>query len=64
MNRPRFMRIDPERCIVCDLCVAIAPAIRQDPDRIRPTARTLDAMAECPTGAIVWREERTGEPTP
>lgn len=64
MIRPAFMRIEEARCLVCDLCHTIAPEIRLDPQRIPATSRSLDAMAECPTGAIVWTEEPDRDPKP
>ena len=51
------MRIEFARCIHCELCYDIAPIIRAAPERFGVSAATLDAMAACPTGAIVWCEE-------
>lgn len=51
------MRLDVARCIHCDLCAVIAPVILVDPTRIPVTAATLEAMAACPTGAIVWCDQ-------
>jgi ferredoxin len=55
--RPETMRVDAARCIHCHLCHDIAPTIREAPHRIPVSAATLDAMAACPTGAIVWCDE-------
>jgi ferredoxin len=63
MRRPDTMYIEWTRCIHCELCYEIAPAIRADPERIAISAPALDAMAACPTGALVWREERDGRPS-
>jgi len=57
MPRPDAMRLEQARCIHCDLCVVIAPVIIVDPARIPVTDATLEAMAACPTGAIVWCDE-------
>jgi ferredoxin len=61
-RRPDAMRIEFARCIHCELCFDIAPVIRDAPERIGVSAATLDAMAACPTGAIVWCEEPRIEP--
>ena len=57
MFRPTAMRIDRARCIHCELCYAIAPIIHDTPECIPITSATLEAMATCPVGAIVWRED-------
>lgn len=56
LQRPRRLRIDPRRCRHAGLCRALAAEI-DDPDDISVTAATLDAMANCPSGALGWREE-------
>jgi ferredoxin len=63
MLRPNTIRIDKVRCIHCELCYLIAPIIHGNPDYIPVTSDTLEAMAACPTGAIIWREgeEVSGE---
>lgn len=58
MLRPESLRIEEVRCIRCELCFEIAPVIRQDSEYIPVTTATLEAMAACPTGAIVWREKK------
>ena len=55
-GRPTEMRIEVARCTECGACLDLAPVIANDPQRIPISPVTLDAMAECPTGAIVWRE--------
>ncbi len=50
------MWIDAEACIECGLCEELAPGIRGEAARVAVTARTLDAMSACPTGAIRWLE--------
>ena len=62
MFRPTAMRIDRARCIHCELCYAVAPIIRNTPERIPITSETLEAMAACPVGAIVWREDLASLP--
>jgi len=54
--RPETMMLEEVRCIHCELCYDIAPVIRGNEARIPVTSDTLEAMAACPTGAIVWRE--------
>lgn len=56
MFRPTAMRIDRTRCVHCELCYAVAPIVRNTPERIPITSETLEAMATCPVGAIVWCE--------
>lgn len=62
MFRPNAMRVDRARCIDCELCWLIAPVIRENPDRIPVTGDTLEAMAVCPGGAIVWCEGEASDP--
>lgn len=57
MFRPVAMNLEEARRIHCDLCYDIAPIIRGREARIPVTHGTLEAMAVCPTGAIVWCEE-------
>lgn len=61
MLRPRFMHIDRVHCTYCELCYATAPVIRRDTEKIPMTYETLEAMAACPTGAIVWCEDATNQ---
>lgn len=56
MLRPRAMRLDEAACSECDVCEELAPGIRNDPARIPVTWQTLEAMSQCPTGAIRWLE--------
>lgn len=51
------MYVDQEACIECGICDEIAPGIRGSPDRVPVDAITLEAMANCPTGAIKWAKE-------
>ena len=51
------MRIDRARCVHCELCYTVAPIIQNTPERIPITSETLEAMATCPVGALVWRED-------
>lgn len=60
MFRPNAMCIDKARCVHCELCYLIAPVIRDDPNHIPITSDTLEAMAACPGGAIVWCEGDEG----
>lgn len=63
MFRPNAMRIDKACCVYCELCYLIAPIIRDNPNCIPVTSDTLEAMAACPGGAIVWyEEEASGSP--
>lgn len=54
--RPGSMRIDDELCTECGMCTMVAPEIDSDPQGIPVNANTLEAMAQCPVGAIVWAE--------
>lgn len=56
------MRVDRARCIDCGLCYSIAPIICENPNRIPVTGDTLEAMAACPGGAIVWCEDPSAPP--
>jgi len=58
------MRIEGARCLRCGLCELIAPIIREGLARIPIGSDTLEAMAACPTGAIVWCEEEGSEEAP
>jgi ferredoxin len=51
------MRIEATACIHCDLCGVLLPECLTDPERIPVSPAALEAMATCPTGAIVWFEE-------
>ena len=55
------MRIEEARCTECGACVDLAPVIETDRQRIPISPATLDAMAECPSGALVWREKDVAE---
>lgn len=57
--RPREMRLEPARCTGCGLCEELSPDILHV-GLIAVNTDTLDAMAICPTGAIVWHEEAAG----
>jgi Fe-S-cluster-containing hydrogenase component 2 len=63
MLRPEYMRLDSARCIHCELCYLVAPVIAADPERIPVSVVTLAAMAACPCGAIVWKEEGEADET-
>lgn len=56
LERPVAMRIDLETCIDCGACDDLMPGGRERPDRIAVSPATLEAMAACPIGAIVWLE--------
>lgn len=57
MLRPNAMYLNEKRCSQCELCYFIAPIIRDNPRRIPITSTTLEAMADCPSGAIQWLED-------
>lgn len=62
LRRPTAMRVDAATCIRCDLCGALLPAFLANPERVPMSSAALEAMAICPTGAIVWlEEERSSE---
>lgn len=50
------MYIDLALCIDCGSCADLAPGMRERPDRVAVRAETLEAMAACPVGAILWLE--------
>lgn len=52
------MRVDLARCVRCELCDALLPGVLSGPDRIPVSPSALEAMTVCPTGAIVWCEDR------
>ncbi len=56
------MRVDLARCVRCELCDALLPGVLAGPERIPVSAAALEAMAACPTGAIVWCEDRASGP--
>ncbi len=60
MIRPTEMTRDAEACLDCGMCEEIAVGTRWDAVGVPVTAFTLDAMAACPVGAIVWREGDSG----
>jgi len=64
LNRPTAMRIDPVRCVDCGACDDLAPGMRAGRERIAIDTRTLEAMAACPVGAILWLEGETHEQDP
>ncbi len=55
-RRPLGMFIDRQRCIECGLCDVFAPGTFERTDLIPINEATLEAMAACPTGAILWHE--------
>lgn len=59
LSRPTAIRIDEALCNQCELCLIVAPVIAADRARIPVTPDTLEAMALCPTGALLWREAPT-----
>lgn len=56
MIRPVEMIRDTRTCLDCGMCEEIAAGTSWDADGVPVTALTLDAMAACPVGAIVWLE--------
>lgn len=60
-RRPLGMRIDDGVCIHCGACDDIAPGMRERAARITVTSASLEAMAACPVGAILWLEGETHE---
>ncbi len=56
------MMLDREVCIECGACEWLVPGMLRGPERIVITQGTLEAMAQCPVGAIRWLEglERRG----
>lgn len=57
MSRPTEMDRNAEVCLDCGLCEDIARDVSWHTGGVPITPTTLDAMAACPVGAIVWREE-------
>lgn len=57
LQRPTEMRVDPAACVRCELCDALLPGVLAGPERIPVSPAALEAMAACPTGAIVWCED-------
>jgi ferredoxin len=57
IRRPVAIRIDPRRCVHCGLCVDLVGEPLDAPDRIPVSSAALDAMAACPSGAIVWCDD-------
>lgn len=55
------MCIDGDACIDCGACDDLAPGLREHAERIAVTPGTLEAMAACPVGAILWLEGETHE---
>lgn len=62
LHRPPAMRVDAAACLRCDLCDTVLPGALAHPERIATSPAALEAMAACPTGAIVWLEE-AADPT-
>jgi ferredoxin len=58
LRRPTAMRIDAVHCVRCGHCDALLPGVLTSPERIPVSPTALEAMAACPTGAIVWCEQR------
>lgn len=56
------MRVDPVACVRCELCDALLPGVLVGPKRIPVSPPALEAMAACPTGAIVWCEGEARSP--
>jgi ferredoxin len=54
------MRVDAAACVRCELCDALLPGVLVGPERIPVAPAALEAMAACPTGAIVWCEDEAG----
>jgi ferredoxin len=61
LRRPPAMRVDTAACVRCGLCDAILPGVLAHPERIATSPAALEAMAACPTGAIVWLESDVRE---
>lgn len=59
--RPDEMYVDMDACIECGICDEIAPGIRDDVEHVPATSLAIEAMANCPTGAIRWAEGGTDE---
>lgn len=59
--RPSEMYVDPAACIECGICDEIAPGIRDSLEHVPVSSLTIEAMANCPTGAIKWAEGGTDE---
>lgn len=56
--RPSLMFVSKPRCIGCELCSEIAPVFAAHLSTVEVSDETLDAMGECPTGAIRWCESK------
>ena len=54
--RPTAIAVDAERCIDCGACEDLVPGLLDRSGRIEITPATLEAMADCPVGAIHWLE--------
>ena len=61
VHRPARMRIEEARCSECGACLELAPVIASNRQDIPISPATLDAMSECPTGALVWAETEETE---
>jgi ferredoxin len=57
LHRPTAMRVDRAHCVSCELCDALLPGVLEGPERIPVSPAAIEAMAVCPSGAIVWCEE-------
>lgn len=62
--RPVAMTIDEGACIDCGACDELAPGIRGREGPVPVGEATLEAMAACPVGAIVWMEGETPDEDP
>ena len=55
MLRPDFVRVEAARCLYCSLCELFVPGISAAAP-VPVSREALEAMAACPSGAIVWCE--------
>ena len=56
LRRPVAMTLDREVCIECGACDAFMPGLLECTTCIPITHESLEAMAQCPVGAIHWLE--------
>lgn len=62
LHRPTTMRVDTGCCVRCEICDALLPGVLVGREPIRVSPAALEAMAACPTGAIVWSQDRAPAP--